>query len=78
MELQRDNGTVYADWFLPSRDELTQLYLNRGVVCGFTTKDYWSSSEGNLFDSWHLFFPNDIPDAEVKTTTLGVRAVRAF
>jgi len=33
------------NWFLPSQDELTQLWNNRVTVGGFQNGDYWSSSE---------------------------------
>jgi hypothetical protein len=35
----------FSDWFLPSSDELNQMYLNRIAVGGFTTEIHWSSSE---------------------------------
>jgi hypothetical protein len=34
-----------TDWYLPSQDELTQLWNNRVTVGGFQNGDYWSSSE---------------------------------
>jgi hypothetical protein len=37
----------YSDWYLPSQDELTQLYLNRVAIGGFTSYYYWSSTEGS-------------------------------
>ena len=39
----------YSDWFLPSRDELNLLYLQKGVG-GFAGGDYWSSSEMDSYD----------------------------
>ena len=37
----------YDDWFLPSKDELSELYKNRAKIGGFvSTSSYWSSSEG--------------------------------
>ncbi|NTW26633.1 MAG: hypothetical protein HGA37_18185, partial [Lentimicrobium sp.] len=35
----------YSDWFLPSRDELKELYLQRNVLGGFIAGFYYSSSE---------------------------------
>jgi hypothetical protein len=41
-----------SDWYLPSKDELAQLYIQRTTVGGFsdwniyTGSSYWSSSEG--------------------------------
>lgn len=34
----------YNDWYLPSKDELNQLYINRAAIGNFI-KGYWSSSE---------------------------------
>jgi trimeric autotransporter adhesin len=41
------NGGGYTDWFLPSKDELYKLYLNRVAIGGFEANWYWSSSEKN-------------------------------
>lgn len=40
-------GGGYTDWYLPSKDELNKLYLNRDIIGGFATSGlaaYWSSS----------------------------------
>lgn len=68
----------YSDWYLPSRDELNQLYLNQSVVGGFAYFNYWSSSEldGNL--AWFHYFGSGSQDFSNKLNSLAVRAVRAF
>ena len=38
-------GGGYTDWYLPSRDELYQLFLNRDAIGGFCECRYWSSSQ---------------------------------
>ena len=35
----------YTDWYLPSFDELNEVYLNRSLIGGISTNIYWSSSE---------------------------------
>ncbi len=35
----------YDDCFLPSKDELNELYKQKDTVGGFASYDYWSSSE---------------------------------
>jgi hypothetical protein len=37
----------YKDWYLPSKDELYQLYVNKDKIGGFTPNWYWTSTEKN-------------------------------
>jgi hypothetical protein len=38
---------LYNDWYLPSQDELNQMYLNRDAIGGFTSayNYFWASTE---------------------------------
>jgi hypothetical protein len=69
----------YSDWYLPSRDELNKLYINRSVIGGFPAGSYWTSSENSANDSWYFyFFFGTVYYNAPKSTTAYVRAVRAF
>lgn len=68
----------YADWFLPSKNELNQLYLQKNVVGGFATGIYWSSSEYDAFDAWAQYFSNGNQGYAGKNIAEHVRAIRAF
>jgi hypothetical protein len=68
----------YSDWYLPSRDELNKLYINRSSIGGFTTGNYWSSREGNANKAWNINFNNGNSYNNNKNNTNYVRAVRAF
>ena len=77
----------YSDWFLPSKDELNEMYLNIGQynalglgnVGGFAYNDYWSSSEGGNYYAWLQMFNFGIDQSNYyKYYTAYVRAVRAF
>jgi hypothetical protein len=69
----------YNDWFLPSRDELTQMCVQKAVVGGFTTNPYWSSSGApNASYAYNLYFQNCSQWIYAKSNLYFVRAVRAF
>ncbi len=72
----------YSDWFLPSRQELTQLYNYRTSIGGFQNTVYWSSSEYFVFSSWTFDFSNGSTYGNLydgnKNYSGNVRAVRAF
>ena len=69
----------YSDWFLPSRDELHKLYINRVEIGGFAGDGYWSSSENNAGTAWYQLFNFGGQDYYgFKGYTHRVRAVRAF
>jgi len=71
-------GGGCTDWFLPSKDELNELYLQQGVVGGFANGGYWSSSENNASGAWNQYFSNGNQNYNNKKYTRRVRAVRGF
>ena len=72
-------GGGYADWYLPSRDELGKLYLSKDAIGGsWSALVYWSSSELSPVGAWVLDFGSGRPSADVKQNLQGVRAVRSF
>jgi hypothetical protein len=70
----------YSDWYLPSKDELNQLYLNKVAIGGFASNYYWSSTEFNFntITAWRQNFSNGLQDSYFKNGNSSVRAVRAF
>ena len=68
----------YSDWYLPSKDELNQMYINRAALGGFGAAGYWSSSEVAAGDGWEQAFPAGISFTNSKATSGRVRAIRAF
>jgi hypothetical protein len=68
----------YTDWYLPSKDELSQLYNNRNSIGGFSSADYWSSSEGSIYSAWIQNFGVGSQTGSDKSTLNYVRAVRSF
>jgi Protein of unknown function (DUF1566) len=69
----------YSDWFLPSKDELNQMYLQKTVIGGFANNPYWSSSEYNAYYAWGQHFGNGFQyNYYYKNYPYYVRAVRAF
>jgi len=72
------DGGGYTDWFLPSKDELDKLYLNKVEIGGFGSF-YWSSSEyGANNYAWYQHFYNGNQYNYLKGNAYRVRAVRAF
>jgi hypothetical protein len=73
------NGGGYTDWYLPSKDELNQLYVNSAAIGGFTgIFGYWSSTEYDYGSAWGQNFSNGGQDDGDKYGFAYVRAVRAF
>jgi hypothetical protein len=72
------NGVAYGDWFLPSKGELNQMYVNRVVIGGFASGVYWSSSEDDANYAWVQGFGHGYQGSGDKSATIYVRPVRAF
>jgi hypothetical protein len=74
------------DWFLPSKDELNEMYWNKAAIGGFDKAWYWSSSEGESMSVWAHDFGNgeqhlgndNHRDSNNKRHSERVRAIRAF
>ncbi|TVR94365.1 MAG: DUF1566 domain-containing protein [Spirochaetaceae bacterium] len=72
----------YADWFLPSQDELIEMYQRLRVeqdVAGFENAHYWSSTEETAANAWSKSFNTGADDSYIKTNAfIRVRAARRF
>ena len=72
-------GGGFRDWFLPSKDELNQLYLEKNVIGGFAAIGYWSSSESGCYNAWYQNFKSGKQyNTFGKGTLKRVRAIRSF
>lgn len=63
-------------WRLPTREELSLMYLNKNEIGGFAAAYYWSSSEGSNTTAWDQLFSNGLQDYNSEDSTNYVRAVR--
>jgi hypothetical protein len=68
----------YSDWYLPSKDELNKLYINRAEIGGLDGYAYWCSSEVDLNVGWILIVEYGNFYNQTKGSTHYIRAVRAF
>jgi len=71
-------GGGKTDWFLPSKDELNLLYLQRSAIGGFASGYYWSSSEGDWRNAFVQYFRDGYQTDSNKSDPFYVRPVRAF
>lgn len=75
-------GVSYGDWFLPSENELVQLFNQRTAV-GFVPGNYWSSTSLANENGRYVFIapgPQQTVSASgnLKTTANFLRPIRAF
>jgi hypothetical protein len=68
----------YNDWFLPSLEELLDLYNQQGVVGNLAAGRYWSSSEYSNSNAYFVDFSNGLNASEPKSTIYRVRPIRVF
>jgi uncharacterized protein (TIGR02145 family) len=71
---------IYNDWFLPSKDELNEIYDELKVfgLGGFSDNYYWSSSEDSDVLAWYQDFSDGTQYNRNKINSVSVRACRAF
>jgi hypothetical protein len=69
----------YSDWYLPSKDELNKLYINKLAIGGFSSStNYWTSSEYDYVNAFIQNFGNGVQSYSDKSINYPVRAVRSF
>ena len=78
-----DNGVTYNDWFLPSLEELTEMYSQKNSIeaaAGVTPfgTDYWSSSEHNSSKAKSVDMSSGNDSNTNKSSQYRVRAIRTF
>ena len=82
-----EGGKTYGDWYLPSKEELNLMYINKAIIDAtawvnegypFVDSLYWSSTEFDNIHTWCQSFTNGNQSVSFNYETLRVRAVRAF
>jgi hypothetical protein len=69
----------YSDWYLPSKDEMTKIWISRAVLGTFSSTFYWTSTEFSASQAYYHKWSDGTQVEWGKTTsTMGVRAVRYF
>jgi len=78
-----DNGVTYTDWFLPSLEELNEMYSQKNSIeaaAGVTPfgTHYWSSSEHNSSRAKSVDMSSGNDSNTNKSSRYRVRAIRTF
>ena len=69
----------YSDWYLPSRNEMSKMILNKNAIGGFSSANYWSSSEYDIVNAYYSNFTSGSANLTgSKNSVANVRAVRSF
>ena len=68
----------YSDWFLPSKDELNKLYINKVAIGGFANANYWNSTENDIQSAWLQNFTDGSQTPGSKNIAARIRAIRTF
>lgn len=70
-------GGGKTDWYLPSKNELNEMAIQQLTV-GFTSDQYWSSSEGDASNAWNQYVNDGFGRNYGKGFAYGVRPIRAY
>jgi hypothetical protein len=71
----------YSDWFLPSLDELAEMYTKLAAdgLGNFANQSYWSSTQSSATQAYTIDFNNGNTNAHQKSqTNRHTRAMRRF
>lgn len=68
----------HDDWYMPNKQELYKLFINRIKIGGFTNYYYWSSNECGINKAWVLDFGTAYHLQENKSQLCKARPVRSF
>ncbi len=72
-------GGGFSDWRMPSKDELSKLYIHRQSIGGFKDHHYyWSSTESDKNDAWDQSFRTGAHNLGYKLDANFSRPVRTF
>ena len=78
---------AFTDWFLPSKDELNQIFINKAIIeyafllnsgSPFANEFYWSSTDDGTYNAWEQDFLYGTQQEDPKVNNNYVRAIRAF
>ena len=68
----------YTDWYLPSKDEIFELYETRDIVGASAMANYWTSSGYDFNTVWNQSFVEGPQHRRLKFDQVTVRPVRSF
>jgi hypothetical protein len=73
-------GGALTDWYLPSKDEINQMYLKRIEIGILDETNRWSSTQDSVDSqrAWRKFFNAVSGDVGLKSVQLPTRPIRAF
>lgn len=69
----------YSDWYLPSKDKMAKMILNKNAIGGFSCANYWGSIEFDITNAYYANFTSGSANlVGSKNSVANVRAVRSF